>query len=160
EFAGTSRFRVLGRLGAGGMGVVYRVHDCAQDRDVALKTLQRFDPTELYRFKHEFRALADVSHPNLVSLYELVSEGDQCFFTMELLDGVCLRNWVWRCETQGASPEEETSPTEQGRISTLSVSERSRLPAEATGGRPPRVKPTPQCDSDRLRPALRQLALG
>src|ERR1700694_62402 len=49
EFTGTSRFRVVARLGAGGMGVVYRVHDQHQHRDVALKTLQRFDATELYR---------------------------------------------------------------------------------------------------------------
>ena len=98
EFPGTARFRVLARLGAGGMGVVYRVRDLEMGRDVALKTLQRVDPSELYHLKNEFRALADVVHPNLVSLYELFSEGDRWFFTMELVEGVDFRSWAWREE--------------------------------------------------------------
>ena len=95
EFPGTARFQVLARLGAGGMGVVYRARDRDQNREVALKTLHRFDPRDLYRLKHEFRSLADVVHPNLVQLYELVSDGERWFFTMELIDGVSFRAWVW-----------------------------------------------------------------
>ena len=54
---------------------------------MALKTLGRFDARALVRFKHEFRALHDVDHPNLVSLYELHEADGEPFFTMELLDG-------------------------------------------------------------------------
>jgi len=75
EFAGTSRFEVIRRLGAGGMGVVYQVYDRERARAVALKTLRRRDAAALYRFKREFRGLADIAHPNLAALHELVSSG-------------------------------------------------------------------------------------
>ena len=94
EFAGTERFVLEGRLGEGGMGVVYRAHDRESSLPVALKTMSYMEPSALLRFKNEFRALADISHPNVVQLYELVSEGDHWFFTMELLDGVDFMRWV------------------------------------------------------------------
>jgi serine/threonine protein kinase len=88
HFNGTERFDVVRRLGAGGMGVVYEVHDRVRDEVVALKTFLRSSGADLYRLKREFRSLADVTHPNLACLYELFVEEERCFFTMELVNGV------------------------------------------------------------------------
>src|SRR5712691_8761238 len=88
DFQGTERFAVIRRIGAGGMGVVYEAHDRQRGARVALKTLPRSDARPLYLFKQEFRALTDMVHPNLVALHELISSGDQWFFTMELVEGV------------------------------------------------------------------------
>ena len=94
SFAGTSRFVVEDLLGRGGMGEVYRVLDRKRGSRVALKLLTEASPTALFRFKHEFRALASISHPNLLPLYELASEGDQWFFTMKLIEGVSFSHHV------------------------------------------------------------------
>jgi len=70
------------------MGVVYEARDRLHGNIVALKTLADVEPEALLRFKSEFRALQDLHHPNLVQLYELVEEGGNWFFTMELVRGV------------------------------------------------------------------------
>ncbi len=91
-----SRYRRVRRIGAGGMGVVYEAEDLERGQRVALKTIEDPDIEQIYRLKREFRALADLGHPNLVSLYDLVVDGHDCFFTMELLDGTDLLSHVWQ----------------------------------------------------------------
>ena len=81
------RFRFVRKLGAGGMGIVYEVIDEELGAKVALKTIRTASADALGRFKREFRSVADVHHPNLVRLGELISEGSQWFFTMELVEG-------------------------------------------------------------------------
>ena len=86
--ARVARFERIRRLGEGATGVVYEALDCELGTRVALKTLRRVTAESLAELKREFRAMQDVDHPNLVSLGELVSEGDECFFTMDLIEGV------------------------------------------------------------------------
>jgi len=81
------RYRILRLLGQGGMGIVYEAMDLRLQTRIALKTLRRFDGPMLLRLKNEFRSLADLRHPNLVQLGDLVHENDQWFFTMELVEG-------------------------------------------------------------------------
>ncbi|MCA9689182.1 MAG: protein kinase, partial [Myxococcales bacterium] len=87
-------------IGRGGAGTVYEAEDSNGER-VALKVLQGFTPAALYRLKHEFRALTDVVHPNLVSLHNLVVDGGQAFLAMELIRGVDFVTHV-RPRTHGA----------------------------------------------------------
>ncbi|HEX2678672.1 MAG TPA: serine/threonine-protein kinase, partial [Polyangiales bacterium] len=87
RFFGVDRFVIERQLGEGSMGAVYLALDRERDTKVALKTLRRVDASGIYRFKREFRALADVSHPNLVELHELFSEDSEWFFTMEYVQG-------------------------------------------------------------------------
>ena len=85
--AGNTRYRLEERIGAGGMGTVYRAYDMQRDTTVALKMLTYINPDLLAKFKKEFRALADVHHPNLITLYDLEQHESKWFFTMELIDG-------------------------------------------------------------------------
>ena len=92
--ATSPRFEIRELIGEGSIGLVYRAYDTEVGVDVALKTLRDVGPDETYRLKREFRALADIVHPNLVALYELhATEGDW-YFTMELVEGVSFIDWV------------------------------------------------------------------
>lgn len=88
-----ARFEVVRRLGEGSSGVVYEAVDLARGSRVALKTLHRLGGESLRQLKNEFRALQDLSHPNLIALDELVEHEGQWFLTMELLDGTDLGRW-------------------------------------------------------------------
>ncbi len=143
DFPGTERFTIVRRLGAGGMGVVYEAHDKVRDMRVALKTMRRMDPTALYRFKNEFRALADVSHPNLAALYDFVTEDGHTFFTMELVEGIDFLTYV-----RGGDSGLAFAPTVDARFLSS-----GKLPVT-------RINPMGGCDLDRLRQGLRQLVSG
>ena len=173
EFIGTERFSLLRCLGSGGMGVVYEALDRKMDKVVALKTLTRAEATHIYRFKREFRTLADVSHQNLVSLYELMSDGQDWFFTMELVNGVTFIEYV-RPESAGLpkSSADNTLPvprtTAQRSLDSdadTEIFDSSHISIEpgqilALDDQAPFLETNYQLDEARLRTALRQLAEG
>lgn len=86
-------YEVVSRIGAGGMGVVYRARDTALNRDVALKVLPDSvagDPDRLRRFQREAQALAALNHSNVAQIYGLVKGGDTLAIAMELVEGPTL----------------------------------------------------------------------
>ena len=86
-------YEILGPLGAGGMGEVYRAKDTRLGRDVAVKILPAHlsdNPEVRERFEREARAISSLNHPHICTLYDIGREGDADYFVMELLDGETL----------------------------------------------------------------------
>lgn len=131
-FQGTQRFALRGSLGSGSFGTVFEAEDQERGISVALKVPHEHRASALYRFKQEFRALAELAHPNLVVLHELFTEGGTWFFTMERVQGLDFATW-------------------------LRMGDAGEVPAPAD---PTRSFYSPPQDYSRFRPALIQLIEG
>ena len=145
------RFEVLRQVGRGGMGMVFEALDRERNLRVALKALTDVSPSRLYLFKQEFRALAGIVHPNLVTLYELMEEGDEYFLSMEFIEGATFLKYVrqepdWDVETIPASSDSRATKT----FITSPEIQEARTYKPVAG----------QCDVERLRAVTRQIAAG
>jgi eukaryotic-like serine/threonine-protein kinase len=127
-----ARFRLLSQLGAGAHGVVFEALDRARNTRVALKSLHHESPQSILRFKHEFRTLVQLHHPNLVEFGELFEHEGRWCFTMQLVEGVDLLRHV-----RHARPDDDADHT---------LTQRAGAPLG--------------CDVTRLRHALVQLGSG
>src|SRR4051812_26311998 len=100
------QLEIIALIGQGGMGAVYRAHQPNLDRVVALKILPPQtgrDPGFAERFTREARALARLSHPNIVAVHEFGAAGDYHYFVMEFVDGVTLRHLL---ATEKTTPQQ------------------------------------------------------
>lgn len=155
------RFEIVRPLGEGGMGMVFEAFDRERGARVALKTLKRLATRRqgaqaLLRFKREFRALQDLHHRNLVSLGELIAEGEQWFFTMELVEGLDFLAYVRPrppMDADGLAVLDEPRERYSSSVDDPPM-QFLRMPSQ-------RVRTTPATlDEVRLRSALPQLASG
>ncbi len=92
-----SHYRILEKLGEGGMGVVYKAHDISLDRQVALKFLPQYltsDANEKERFYHEARAASSLNHPNITTIHEIQEYNGQLYLAMEFVEGKTLKQLI------------------------------------------------------------------
>ncbi len=147
------RLEVLETVGTGAFGKVFLVLDRGTNQRIALKRLERADPASVYRFKQEFRALADVKHPNLVRLHELFNQDGHWCFSMDFVDGVRFDTWV-----RGQDRDRRPSSVDSTR------SDRSDEPAPSSFDTMPestrRTVGEVQFHELRLRESLKQLVDG
>jgi hypothetical protein len=148
------RFELLRPLGQGAFGAVFEALDRTTTERVALKRLTSVDPAAIYRFKREFRMLADLRHPNVVRLRELLVDDGRWFLTMDLVPGVDLRTWLrgaLRDNTTSAAPAEET-------MLASHADSRAPAPPPSAPTAAPRVQIT--FAPEEIRPVFEQLAQG
>jgi tRNA A-37 threonylcarbamoyl transferase component Bud32 len=145
-FAGTSRYRPIRLLGAGGMGAVYEVEDRTTGGRVALKVMLADDAGRLLRFKNEFRVMAELHHPNLVRLFDLGQHEGQWFFTMELVHGDDLLAVLL---------DEDAGPT--ATTATIAAVPEAVRSAVETDTHTDTEARRPACDPDALVPVVAQI---
>ena len=134
-----SRFELVSRIGAGGMGDVWRAHDHDLHRDVAVKFLpERFasDPARLGRFAQEARAASSLNHPNIVTIHEIGETSGLPYIVMELVDGQTLREILL---AQDGKPLADAAAARDRRADRPTASPRPTPPASSTATSSPRT---------------------
>jgi hypothetical protein len=142
-------YRIVDKIGEGGMGEVYRAHDERLDRDVAVKVLPGSvaqDPERIARFEREAKAVAKLEHPNILAIYDFGTDEGVTYSVTEFLEGETLRERLedgelaWRKTAEIGARGGDHPPRPQAR---------QRLPHLRWTGEDPRLRAGPGCGGRR-----------